>query len=66
MGKVFLTLHSCLVRREDAGGSAWRRADVEVELDILLQPEAMFVTSGKDGLLVLLSAATASQKNRDN
>lgn len=55
-----LTFHSRLVRREDAGVSAGRGADVQVELDVLLQSEALFVfTPGEDGFVVLLLVVTA-------
>lgn len=63
-----LTLHAGFVRREDAGVSAGRRADVQVELDVLLQPEALsVVTPGEDGFVVLLFLVTgdANMKSSD-
>lgn len=55
-----LTFHSGLVRGEDAGIPAGRRADVEVELDVVLQPVASLVARHKYGPLVLLPAAAAA------
>lgn len=47
------------MRRKDAGISTGRGADVQVELDILLQSEASSgVAPGEDGLLVLLFVVT--------
>lgn len=54
-----LTLCSSFVRREDASISTGRRADVQVELDVVLQPEASSVfTPDEDGLLMLLTIVT--------
>lgn len=47
------------MRREDAGIPTGRSADVQVELDILLQSEALSViTPDEDGFLVLLFCVT--------
>lgn len=43
---------------EDASVSTWRRADVQVKLNVVLEPVAMFLTAGENGLLVLLFAVT--------
>lgn len=54
-----LTLHSSFMRREDAGVSTGGGADVQVELDVFLQHEALsVVTPGKDGSLLLLFLVT--------
>lgn len=49
------------MRGEDAGVTARRRADVEVELDVVLQPVASLVARHKYGPLVLLPAAAAPE-----
>ena len=47
------------MRREDASVSTGGRADVQVELDVLLQSEALpVVTLGEDGLVVVLFVVT--------
>lgn len=54
-----LTLHASFVRREDAGVAAGGGADVQMELDVLLQPEALsVVTPREDGFAVLLLVVT--------
>lgn len=54
-----LTLHSSLMGRKDAGVSTGGRTDVQVELDIFLQPEALSVfTPGEDRCLLLLFVVT--------
>lgn len=54
-----LTLHSGFMRREDAGVSTGGGADVQVELDVFLQSEALSaVTPGKDGFVVLIFLVT--------
>lgn len=54
-----LTLHAGFVRREDAGVTAGGGADVQMELDVLLQPEALsVVTPHEDGFAVLLLMVT--------
>lgn len=54
-----LTLHAGFMRREDAGVSTGGGADVQVELDVFLQPEAVsVVTPGEDGVLLLLLLVT--------
>lgn len=51
------------MRGEDAGVSAGRGADVQVELDVLLQSEALLVfTPGEDGFVVLLRVVAADKK----
>lgn len=47
------------MRREDAGVSTGGGADVQVELDVFLQSEALSaVTPGKDGFMVLIFLVT--------
>lgn len=47
------------MRREDAGVSTGGGADVQVELDVFLQSEALsVVTSGEDGSVVVLLVVT--------
>lgn len=58
------TFHSGLVRGEDAGVAAGRRADVEVELDVVLQPVASLVARHKYGPLLLLPAAAAGTQRK--
>lgn len=53
-----LTFDACLVWREDSSVSTRRCADVQVKLNIVLEPVAMFLTLGEDGLLMLLFAVT--------
>lgn len=56
------------MRREDAGVSTGGGADVQVELDVFLQSEALsVVTPGKDGFVVLLFVVTGDTnvKSRD-
>lgn len=54
-----LTFNSSLMRREDAGVSTGGGADVQVELDVFLQSEALsVVTSGEDGSVVVLLVVT--------
>lgn len=46
---------------EDAGVSTGGGADVKVELDVLLQSEALsVVTAGEDGLTMLLLVVTGN------
>lgn len=56
-----LTFDACLVWGEDASVSARRRADVQVKLNVVLEPVAVFLTPGENGLLVLLFAVTISE-----
>lgn len=54
-----LTLHPRLVGGEDAGVPTGGGADVEVELNFVLQPEAPpMLTSSEDGLLVVVFILT--------
>lgn len=54
-----LTFHAGFMRREDAGVAAGGGADVQMELDVLLQPEALsVVTPHEDGFAVLLLMVT--------
>lgn len=43
---------------EDASVSTRRRADVQVKLNVVLEPVAMFFTPGENGLLMLVFAVT--------
>lgn len=53
---LLLTLHSGFMRGEDAGVSAGRGADVQVELDVFFQSEALLFACCEDGLLLFLFA----------
>lgn len=55
------------MRREDPGVPAGRGADVQVELDVFLQFEALsVVTPAKDGFVVLLFVVTGDTSVKCN
>lgn len=49
---------------EDAGVTAGRGADVEVELHVVLQPVAVLVASGEDALLLLLFVVATGHRSK--